>query len=49
MKYKGRLIEHELTDVYDKILKPALRKVDELTNNTMGQFTKGLNLPPGFM
>lgn len=29
MKYKGRLINHELTDVYDKILKPALRKVDE--------------------
>ena len=27
----------------------ALRKVDELTNSTMGQFTKGLNLPPGFM
>ena len=29
MKYKGRLINHELTDVYDKILRPALRKVDE--------------------
>jgi DNA-binding YbaB/EbfC family protein len=23
----------------------ALKKVDELTNNTMGQFTKGLNMP----
>lgn len=23
----------------------ALKKVDELTNNTMGQFTKGMNLP----
>jgi DNA-binding YbaB/EbfC family protein len=23
----------------------ALRKVDELTNNTMGQFTKGMNMP----
>jgi DNA-binding YbaB/EbfC family protein len=23
----------------------ALKKVEELTNNTMGQFTKGLNLP----
>lgn len=23
----------------------ALRKVDELTNQTMGQFTKGMNMP----
>jgi DNA-binding YbaB/EbfC family protein len=23
----------------------ALKKVDELTNSTMGQFTKGMNLP----
>ncbi|MBM7705090.1 YbaB/EbfC family nucleoid-associated protein [Metabacillus iocasae] len=23
----------------------ALKKMDELTNNTMGQFTKGLNIP----
>jgi DNA-binding YbaB/EbfC family protein len=23
----------------------ALKKVDELTNDTMGQFTKGLNMP----
>ncbi|WP_110114896.1 YbaB/EbfC family nucleoid-associated protein [Bacillus sp. CGMCC 1.16541] len=23
----------------------ALKKIDELTNNTMGQFTKGLNIP----
>ena len=23
----------------------ALKKADELTNNTMGQFTKGMNLP----
>jgi DNA-binding YbaB/EbfC family protein len=23
----------------------ALKKVEELTNNTMGQFTKGMNLP----
>lgn len=23
----------------------ALKKVDETTNNTMGQFTKGMNLP----
>ncbi|KAA0543137.1 YbaB/EbfC family nucleoid-associated protein [Bacillus suaedaesalsae] len=26
----------------------ALRKVDELTNQTMGQFTKGLNMPGMF-
>jgi DNA-binding YbaB/EbfC family protein len=26
----------------------ALKKADELTNNTMGQFTKGLNLPGMF-
>jgi DNA-binding YbaB/EbfC family protein len=25
----------------------ALKKVDELTNSTMGQFTKGMNLPGG--
>jgi DNA-binding protein YbaB len=23
----------------------ALKKADELTNSTMGQFTKGMNLP----
>ena len=23
----------------------ALKKVDELTNETMGQFTKGMNMP----
>ncbi|KMY52151.1 YbaB/EbfC family nucleoid-associated protein [Peribacillus loiseleuriae] len=27
----------------------ALKKADELTNSTMGQFTKGLNLPGGMM
>ncbi|MFD2680020.1 YbaB/EbfC family nucleoid-associated protein [Bacillus seohaeanensis] len=26
----------------------ALKKVDELTNQTMGQFTKGMNLPGMF-
>jgi DNA-binding YbaB/EbfC family protein len=26
----------------------ALKKADELTNSTMGQFTKGLNLPGMF-
>ncbi|MBP2243353.1 DNA-binding YbaB/EbfC family protein [Cytobacillus eiseniae] len=26
----------------------ALKKADELTNNTMGQFTKGMNLPGMF-
>jgi len=26
----------------------ALKKVDELTNETMGQFTKGLNIPGMF-
>ncbi|WLR41904.1 YbaB/EbfC family nucleoid-associated protein [Bacillus carboniphilus] len=25
----------------------ALKKVDEMTNDTMGQFTKGMNLPGG--
>ncbi|MDX8363395.1 YbaB/EbfC family nucleoid-associated protein [Cytobacillus sp. IB215316] len=25
----------------------ALKKVEEMTNDTMGQFTKGLNLPGG--
>ncbi|WP_028390591.1 MULTISPECIES: YbaB/EbfC family nucleoid-associated protein [Bacillaceae] len=27
----------------------ALKKADELTNSTMGQFTKGLNLPGGMI
>lgn len=27
----------------------AFKKVEELSNSTMGQFTKGLNLPPGMM
>jgi len=27
------------------LINDALKKADELTNNTMGQFTKGLNLP----
>jgi DNA-binding protein YbaB len=26
----------------------ALKKTDELTNQTMGQFTKGMNLPGMF-
>ncbi len=26
----------------------AMKKADELTNNTMGQFTKGMNLPGMF-
>ena len=26
----------------------VLKKVDELTNQTMGQFTKGLNMPGMF-
>ncbi len=26
----------------------ALKKVEEITNNTMGQFTKGMNLPGMF-
>lgn len=26
----------------------ALKKVEELTNNTMGQFTKGMNMPGMF-
>jgi len=26
----------------------ALKQVDEITNSTMGQFTKGLNLPGMF-
>ncbi|MBL4952236.1 YbaB/EbfC family nucleoid-associated protein [Neobacillus sp. OS1-32] len=34
-----------LQDLVLTAVNDALKKADELTNNTMGQFTKGLNLP----
>lgn len=34
-----------LQDLVVAATNEALKKVDELTNNTMGQFTKGMNLP----
>ncbi|AIM16579.1 YbaB/EbfC family nucleoid-associated protein [Neobacillus sedimentimangrovi] len=34
-----------LQDLVLAAVNDALKKADELTNNTMGQFTKGLNLP----
>ncbi|WP_174520345.1 YbaB/EbfC family nucleoid-associated protein [Neobacillus fumarioli] len=34
-----------LQDLVLAAVNDALKKADELANNTMGQFTKGLNLP----
>jgi DNA-binding YbaB/EbfC family protein len=34
-----------LQDLVLAAVNDALKKADELTNNTMGQFTKGMNLP----
>jgi DNA-binding YbaB/EbfC family protein len=34
-----------LQDLVLAAINDALKKVEELTNNTMGQFTKGMNLP----
>ncbi|NRD77441.1 YbaB/EbfC family nucleoid-associated protein [Bacillus sp. BRMEA1] len=34
-----------LQDLVLAAVNDALKKADEMTNNTMGQFTKGLNLP----
>ncbi|MBU8920201.1 YbaB/EbfC family nucleoid-associated protein [Bacillus sp. FJAT-29953] len=34
-----------LQDLVLAAVNDALKKADELSNNTMGQFTKGLNLP----
>ncbi|MFJ5763650.1 YbaB/EbfC family nucleoid-associated protein [Neobacillus sp. NPDC093182] len=34
-----------LQDLVLSATNDALKKVEELTNNTMGQFTKGMNLP----
>ena len=53
MKIKDEVVDPDdiemLQDLVLAATNDALRKVDELTNSTMGQFTKGLNLPPGFM
>jgi DNA-binding YbaB/EbfC family protein len=37
-----------LQDLVLAAINDALKKVDELTNETMGQFTKGLNIPGMF-
>jgi nucleoid-associated protein EbfC len=37
-----------LEDLVLAAINDALKKVDELANETMGQFTKGLNLPGMF-
>ena len=37
-----------LQDLFLAATNDALKKVEELTNQTMGQFTKGMNLP-GFL
>jgi DNA-binding YbaB/EbfC family protein len=34
-----------LQDLVLAAVNDALKKAEELTNNTMGQFTKGMNLP----
>ncbi len=34
-----------LQDLVLAAVNDAMKKADEMTNNTMGQFTKGLNLP----
>ncbi|MFZ3591684.1 YbaB/EbfC family nucleoid-associated protein [Bacillus sp. DJP31] len=34
-----------LQDLIVAATNDALKKVEELTNNTMGQFTKGMNMP----
>lgn len=36
-----------LQDLIVLAINDAIRKVEETSNETMGQFTKGLNLPPG--
>ena len=40
--------EEMLQDLVLAATNDALKKADELTNSTMGQFTKGLNLPGMF-
>jgi len=37
-----------LQDLVLAAVNDALKKVDEMTNDTMGQFTKGMNLPGMF-
>src|SRR3954470_23652762 len=37
-----------LQDLVLAAVNDALKKAEELTNNTMGQFTKGMNLPGMF-
>jgi nucleoid-associated protein EbfC len=37
-----------LQDLVLTAINDALKKADELSNNTMGQFTKGMNLPGMF-
>lgn len=49
VKIKEEVVDPEdiemLQDLVLAATNDALKKVDELTNQTMGQFTKGLNLP----
>ncbi|EQB46837.1 hypothetical protein CGLO_14089 [Colletotrichum gloeosporioides Cg-14] len=45
----GEVVDPEDIDMLQDLVlaatNDALKKVDELTNETMGQFTKGMNMP----
>ncbi|MDT2044722.1 YbaB/EbfC family nucleoid-associated protein [Priestia aryabhattai] len=49
VKIKEEVVDPEdiemLQDLVLAATNDALKQMDELTNNTMGQFTKGLNIP----
>ncbi len=51
VKIKEEVVDPEdiemLQDLVLSATNDALKKIDDLTNATMGQFTKGLNLPGG--
>lgn len=51
VKIKEEVVDPEdiemLQDLVLTATNDALKKIDEMTNSTMGQFTKGLNLPGG--
>ncbi len=52
VKIKEEVVDPEdiemLQDLVLAATNDALKKADELTNQTMGQFTKGMNLPGMF-
>ena len=52
VKIKPEVVDSDdiemLEDLVLAATNDALKKADELTNQTMGQFTKGLNLPGMF-